>query len=130
MKPACEGEVGTCSQINEYMMIYDNPRSMSFIVLCPRSLRFNIFKLLFLKKHQAIEATFQMEPPWDVGNETLFIYSRSHDQDGFQAHISGVGDGRGQELKHLLLLNQEANDLEMLYTTSGAQVHVLPNLFK
>ena len=31
-------------------MIYDNARSRSFIDLGPRSLRFNIFKLLFLKK--------------------------------------------------------------------------------
>ena len=38
---------------------------------------------LFLKqKHQAIEAKFHMEPPWDVENE-----NGSDDQDGFQAHI-------------------------------------------
>ena len=48
-------------------MIYDNPRSRSFIDLCPRSLRFNIFKLLFLKKNaNPFEAKFHMEPPWDV----------------------------------------------------------------
>ena len=34
---------------DEYMTIYDNPRSRQFIDLCPRSLRFNIFKLLCLK---------------------------------------------------------------------------------
>ena len=27
---ACEMKVGTYSQINEYMMIYDNPRSRAF----------------------------------------------------------------------------------------------------
>ena len=37
--------------VNENMTIYDNPRSRSFIDLCPRSLRFNIFKLSFLKKY-------------------------------------------------------------------------------
>ena len=48
---ACEVKVGTYSQINEYMTIYDNPRSRSLIDICLKSLRFNIFRLLFLKKH-------------------------------------------------------------------------------
>ena len=47
-------EAGTYSQINEYMIIYDNPRSRSFTDLCPRSLRFNIFKFPFLKTHKAV----------------------------------------------------------------------------
>ena len=37
----------TYSQINEYMTIYDYPRS--FIDLCPRSLRFDIFNIVFLR---------------------------------------------------------------------------------
>ena len=44
----------TYSQINEYMMIYDNPSSSSFIDLCPRSLRSNILQLLFLKKKKPL----------------------------------------------------------------------------
>ena len=44
-------KVGRCSQLNEYMNLYEYQRSRSFIDLCPRSLRFNIFKLLFLKNH-------------------------------------------------------------------------------
>ena len=48
-------------------MIYENPRSGSFIDLCPRSLTFNILKLLFLKNTRLFEAKFHMEPPWDVG---------------------------------------------------------------
>ena len=48
--------------------MYDNPKSRSFIDLCPRSLRFNIFKLIFLKKTtRPFEAKFHMEPPWNVG---------------------------------------------------------------
>ena len=39
---ASEGKFETYSQINEYMTIYDNPRSRSFIHVCPRSLRLNI----------------------------------------------------------------------------------------
>ena len=46
---AYEVKVGTNSKINECMIIYDKPRSRSFIVLCPRSLRF-IFKLHFFPK--------------------------------------------------------------------------------
>ena len=34
---ASEVKCGTYSQINEYMTIYDNPRSRSFTDLCPRS---------------------------------------------------------------------------------------------
>ena len=40
----------TYIQINEYTTSYDNLMSRSFIDLFPRSLRFNIFELLFLKK--------------------------------------------------------------------------------
>ena len=44
-------------------MIYDHPRSGSFIGLCPKTLRFNIFELRFLKTQ-----SFQsIRPPWDVG---------------------------------------------------------------
>ena len=64
-------------------MIYETqPRSMSFTDLCPRSLRFNIFKLLFKKKKKkkkghlklnfikacmGCEAKFHKKPAWDVG---------------------------------------------------------------
>ena len=47
-------------------MINDNPRSRSFIDLCPMSLRFNILKLLFLKTYEAVWSNFYMEPSWDV----------------------------------------------------------------
>ena len=40
-------KVGRCSQLNEYMNLYEYQRSRSFIDLGPRSLRFNIFKLIF-----------------------------------------------------------------------------------
>ena len=62
------------SQTNEYMMIYDNPRSWPFIDLCPVSLRFNIFKLCFSQKKSTtlFEAKFHLEPPWDV---RMKIYS-------------------------------------------------------
>ena len=42
-------KVGRCSQSDEYTKLYEYQRSRSFIDLHPRSLRFNIFKLLFLR---------------------------------------------------------------------------------
>ena len=42
-------KVGRYSQLNEYMILYEYQRSRSFTDLGPRSLRFNIFKLLFLR---------------------------------------------------------------------------------
>ena len=38
-----------CSELNKYMKLYEYQRSRSFIDLSPRSLRVNIFKLLFLR---------------------------------------------------------------------------------
>ena len=42
-------KVGRCSKLNEYMNLYKYQRSRSFTDYGPRSLRFNIFKLLFLR---------------------------------------------------------------------------------
>ena len=48
----CDIKVGRFSQLNDYMTLYEYQRSRSFIDLHPRSLRFNIFKLLFAQKLQ------------------------------------------------------------------------------
>ena len=42
-------KLGRCSQLNEYMNLYEYQRSRSFTDLGPKSLRFNIFKLLFYR---------------------------------------------------------------------------------
>ena len=60
---ACEVKVGTYSQINEYLIIYENTRSGSFIDLCPTFSNF-----FFLENTRLFEDKF-------------------HDQDGFQGHI-------------------------------------------
>ena len=49
-----------------------------------------------------------MAPPWDMGKENLFKCSRSHDH--------------AQNLKNLLLRNQDADDLETWCTASGTRV--------
>ena len=42
-------KIGRCSQLNEYMNLHEYQRLRSFTDLRRRSLRFNIFKLLFLR---------------------------------------------------------------------------------
>ena len=42
-------KVGRCSKVNDYMNLYEYQRSRSFIDLGLMSLRFNIFKFLFLR---------------------------------------------------------------------------------
>ena len=66
-----EVKVGIYSQVNDY------PRSRSFIDLCSRSLRFNLYKHLSSATARPIEPNFHIEPPWNVGNENLFKNSRS-----------------------------------------------------
>ena len=46
-------KVGRFIQLNEYMNLYKYQSSRSFIDLCPRSVRFNICKLLLLKNREA-----------------------------------------------------------------------------
>ena len=104
------------------MTIYDNPRSASFINLCPMQLEFNMFQLLFLKKNpRPLEAKFHMEPPWDV---RMKICSN------VLGHMTKMASRPiymyVKTSKKFLLQNQEADDLETWYTASGTQV--LPNL--
>ena len=49
----CDIKVGRCSYLNQYLNLYEYRRSRSLIDLGPRSLRFNIFKLLFLRNRYA-----------------------------------------------------------------------------
>ena len=80
-------KVGRCSQLNEYMNLYEYQRSRSFIDLGPRSLQFNIFKLLFHRNLLASESQISYGAYMGWGNESLFKWSRSHDQDGRHTHI-------------------------------------------
>ena len=51
------------------MNLYEYQRSRSFTDLGPRSLRINIFKLLFLETARPIGAKFHVDPPWDGGTK-------------------------------------------------------------
>ena len=58
---------------------------------------------------RSIEAKFQMEHPWDVGNENLFKCSKTMPIFGGKLQKSSAW-------------NQEADDLETWYTASGTWV--------
>ena len=47
-------KVGRCSQPDEFTNLFEYHLSRSFFDLGPRSLRFNIFKLLFLRNPRFI----------------------------------------------------------------------------
>ena len=49
------------------MNLYEYQRSMSFIDLGPRSLRFTFSNFFSLETAMPIEAKFHVEPPWDGG---------------------------------------------------------------
>ena len=60
-------KVGRCSQLNEYMKLYEYQRSRSLIDLGP-----NLSDLIFLNFFSSIttwplEAKFHVAPPWDWG---------------------------------------------------------------
>ena len=58
------------------------PKVQVFYWPWAKSLRFNIFKLLFLNnRYRPIEAKFHVTS-LEWGNESMFNWSRSHDQDG------------------------------------------------
>ena len=82
-------KVGTKSQLNEYMTIYEYPRSRSFIDLCPRSLRFHRFQTFLsyptepmwclhgkgkLKFVQMVEITWPRWPPCPYMVKTFKIF--------------------------------------------------------
>ena len=52
-----------------------------------KSLRFNIFKLLFLNNHWADWSQILCRVSFGLGNESLFKWFRSHYQDGHYVHI-------------------------------------------
>ena len=80
-------KVDKCSQRNDYMNLYEYQRSRSFIDLGPRSLRFNIFKFLFLRNCLADWSQILCGASIGWENKSLYNWSKSHDQDGRHAHI-------------------------------------------
>ena len=73
-------KVGRFSQLNGYMNLYEYQRSWSFIDHHLQGHSDSTFSNFFCSETaRLIEAKFHIAPPWDVGNENLFKYSRSHD---------------------------------------------------
>ena len=72
--------------------------------LCPRTLRFNILKLLFLKNTLPFDAKFHMEPPWDFG---MKICSNC------PSHMTSPDPYMVQTSKNLLLWNKRLMTLKL-----------------
>ena len=65
----CDGNVGRCSQLNEYVKLYEYQRSKSFIDLGPNhsdSIFLNFFSSITT---WPIQAKFYVESPWDEGRK-------------------------------------------------------------
>ena len=99
---ACSVKISTYSQINEYMMIYNNPRTMSII-----DTQIQRFQTAFHQKTR-LKQNFV----WNLHGMLGWKFVQM-----FRVTWSS-----------LLLRNEEVDDIETWYTASGTQV--LPNLFK
>ena len=79
--------VDTVNLMSKWTNMTEYQRSRSFIDLGPRSFRFTIFKLLFLRNLWADWSHIPCGSSMGWGNERLRKWTRSHDQDGRHAHI-------------------------------------------
>ena len=103
------------------MNLYEYQRSRSFIDLSPRTLRFNILKLLFLRNCLADWTRLYVEPQWDVGTK---VWSNGL---GHMTKMTAMPIYDKNLKKNHLLWNQKADDLETWSASLGTRV--LPSLF-
>ena len=81
-------KVDICNQLNDFFFI--NTKAQSFIDpfdLYPGCLRFSYLIFFTSKTAGLIETKLHVALLLDVGNESLFMGSGSHDEDGCHAHI-------------------------------------------
>ena len=62
-------KVGICSQLNEYMKLYEYQRSRSLIDLGPNPSDSTFLNFFSSITNKPIEAKFHMESPWDEGTK-------------------------------------------------------------
>ena len=80
-------KVGRCSQLNEYMNLYEYQRS-SFPLTLVQSHSDSTFSSFFsLETAMLIEAKFHVEPPRDGEIKCVYKWFMSHNQDGHHVHI-------------------------------------------
>ena len=108
-------KVGRCSNLNEFMNLYEYQRSGSFIDLGPRSVSFNIFKLLFLRNRWADWSRISVEPPWDGEQKVVQMFQVTRPRWLPCPYMV-------KTLKHLLPWNQKADDFETWYAASSANI--------
>ena len=78
-------KVGRCSQLNMYMSLYENIKGQGHSLTLVQIFQIQYFKLLFLNNHGADWSQCGASSGWR--NESLFKWSKSHDQDGHHVHI-------------------------------------------
>ena len=74
--------VGRCSQLNEYMKLYEYQSSRSFIAFIQGHSDSTFQTFSSLETARPIEAKFHLEPPCDEG-QNLMLYVK----DGCHVHI-------------------------------------------
>ena len=90
----CDVKAGRCSQLNEYLKLYEYQRSRSFIVLGPNLSDSIFLNFFFSIITRLIEAKFHVEPLWDGRTKaysngpghmtkmvTMPIYGKNHCRD-------------------------------------------------
>ena len=64
-------KVGRCSQLNEYMKLYEYQRSRSFIDLCPNLSDSIFLNFFFSIATRPIETKCHVKHPWDGGTKVV-----------------------------------------------------------
>ena len=117
---ACEVQVDTYSQVNEYMIIYDTQGHL--LTFVQGHLDSKCQTSFPQKNTSPFEAKFHMEPPWHIR-----IKMCSNVPGHMTKMTSRPFYDKNFQLINLFLRNQGADDLGTWYTALSAQV--LPNLF-
>ena len=84
---ACDLKVVRYREHIKLMKLCDYSRSMSFLDLGQRSFAYKNVKHNFLRNHFAYQNQILYAESFGRGNQSLYEWSRSHDQDGRHANI-------------------------------------------
>ena len=112
-------QVDSCSQLNEYMKLFEYQRSRPFI---GPNLSDSVFLNFFSSKTtRTIKAKCHVRPPWDGGTKA---YSNGPGHMTKMATIQYMV----KTFKNILLWNLNADDLETWSAASSTRL--LPSMFK
>ena len=116
-------KVGRCSQLNEYMKLYEYHRSRSLIDVGPNRSDSMFLNFSSSITTRPIEAKFHVEPPLDGGSKAC-----SNGPVQWQRWLSCPYMAKTIKGTCIFVWNRKADDLETWYTALSTRV--LPSLFK